>query len=246
MRLNLNETVKVKLTERGKEIYRQHFSPLPDGFEQPEPRIDEDGFTKIQLWVFMEMFGEHMSMLKQNVIEPLEIVFDTEEWLYNELEQIAERHHPETPTISEKESVEGDLFNKSLWRMGMHDTNVRPCTMADTSTDTDLISRQAVIDLLLDAQDGSGQAYEAIRELLHEVAYMPPVEKNSDLVNRSDVLELAKSGVLISNDNYKKVCEAINGLPSCHTCRECEPKRPKRTETMMVDGEPTEIDPFEL
>lgn len=54
-----------------------------------------------------------------------------------------------------------------------------------------------------------------------------PVEPKTDLVNRSDVLELAKSGVLISNDNYKKVCEAINGLPSCHTCRECEPVEPK-------------------
>lgn len=79
MRLNLNETVKVKLTERGKKIYREHFSPLPDGFEQPEPRIDEDGFTEIQLWVFMAMFGKSMSIGKPNVIKPLEIVFDNEE-----------------------------------------------------------------------------------------------------------------------------------------------------------------------
>lgn len=79
MRLNLNKTVKVKLTERGKELYREHFSHLPDCFEKPEPRIDEDGFTEMQLWMFMEMFGEHMSMWKPNVIEPLEIVFDTED-----------------------------------------------------------------------------------------------------------------------------------------------------------------------
>lgn len=79
MRLNLNETVKVKLTERGKELYREYFSPLPDGFEQPEPRIDEDGFTEIQLWVFMAMFGKSMSIGKPNVIKPLEIVFNTED-----------------------------------------------------------------------------------------------------------------------------------------------------------------------
>lgn len=79
MRLNLNETVKFKLTERGKELYREHFSHLPDCFEQPEPRIDEDGFTEMQLWMFMEMFGEHMSVWKPNEIEPLESVFDTED-----------------------------------------------------------------------------------------------------------------------------------------------------------------------
>ena len=79
MRLNLNETVKVKLTKRGKKIYREHFSHLPDCFEKPEPRIDEDGFTEMQLWMFMEIFGEHMSVWKPNVIEPLEIVFDTED-----------------------------------------------------------------------------------------------------------------------------------------------------------------------
>ena len=40
----------------------------------------------------------------------------------------------ETSTIFEKESVEDDLFNKSFWRLGLHDSNVRPRTMANTST----------------------------------------------------------------------------------------------------------------
>lgn len=148
MRLNLNKTVKVKLTERGKELYRQYFSPLPDGFEQPEPRIDEDGFTKIQLWVFIEMFGEHMSLWKPNVIEPLEIVFD-------------EKLQPSPETSTNKVDT-------------------------PTNTPTDLISQQAVIDLLLEAmeaqdRDRSGQTYEVIRELLHNVAYMPSEEEMGEV-----------------------------------------------------------------
>ena len=36
----------------------------------------------------------------------------------------------------------------------------------------------------------------------------------SDLIRRQDVLALAEKGVLISNDNYEKVCKAINDIPS--------------------------------
>lgn len=36
----------------------------------------------------------------------------------------------------------------------------------------------------------------------------------SDIISRKDVLSLADRGVLISNGNYKSVCEAINNLPS--------------------------------
>ena len=33
-------------------------------------------------------------------------------------------------------------------------------------------------------------------------------------VNRQDVLDLAKKGILISNGNFESVCKAINALPS--------------------------------
>ena len=48
------------------------------------------------------------------------------------------------------------------------------------------------------------------------------VPTNEDLVQRSDVLELAKSGKIISNDNYEKTVKLINSLPSCHRCYECD------------------------
>ena len=54
----------------------------------------------------------------------------------------------ETPTNSKTESVDGDLFNKSFWRMGMHDSNVRPCTMADTSTNAGVAENATTTDCI--------------------------------------------------------------------------------------------------
>lgn len=39
-------------------------------------------------------------------------------------------------------------------------------------------------------------------------------EPCEDCISRQAVLDLAKSGKLVSNGNYKSVCDAINGLPS--------------------------------
>ena len=36
----------------------------------------------------------------------------------------------------------------------------------------------------------------------------------SDYIKREDAIALARKGVLISNRNFKKVCKAINDLPS--------------------------------
>jgi len=38
-------------------------------------------------------------------------------------------------------------------------------------------------------------------------------EPCEDCVSRTAVIELAKKGTLISNGNFKSVCEAINNLP---------------------------------
>ena len=47
-----------------------------------------------------------------------------------------------------------------------------------------------------------------------------------DCISRQSVLDLAKKGILISNDNYKSVCKAINELPSVYpksdmSCDDC-------------------------
>lgn len=66
---------------------------------------------------------------------------------------------------------------------------------------------------------------------------LPTIEPCEDAISRADVLDLATKGVLISNSNYDKVCKAINELPSVVVA-----DRP--TETMIVDGIETEIDPL--
>lgn len=77
VRINLNETVKFKLSERGKEIYRHRYDGY--GFEYDrEPELDDDGYMEMQLWVFMQTFGEHMLMSMPEVIEPLEIIYEQE------------------------------------------------------------------------------------------------------------------------------------------------------------------------
>ena len=79
-KINLNETIKVKLTPYGAEIYYKQFDEVNKqcGREicKPHmPRIDKDGYTEFQLWNFIELYGEHIGMCKPNVIEPLDIVY---------------------------------------------------------------------------------------------------------------------------------------------------------------------------
>lgn len=96
MRLNLNDSIKVKLTEHGKDIYYHQYDRLNNAFgkqlcKPSMPKVDEDGYTTFQLWCFMELYGVHMGMTLPNVIEPLDIVFDAPtidpvkkgKWLWN-------------------------------------------------------------------------------------------------------------------------------------------------------------------
>ena len=81
MRLNLNDEIKVKLTEHGKDIYYHQYDRLNTALgrevcKPSYPKVDEDGYTTFQLWCFMELYGVHMGMTLPNVIEPLDIVFD--------------------------------------------------------------------------------------------------------------------------------------------------------------------------
>ena len=83
IRINLNERIKVKLTDWGKEIYYHQYDKI-NQFAGREickpmfPKEDENGYTEFQLWFFMELYGEHIGMTQQNVIMPLEIVYRTE------------------------------------------------------------------------------------------------------------------------------------------------------------------------
>lgn len=66
---NLNYYIKVKLTEKGKEIYRYRFNKNDIeelekfGIEPLEPKVDEEGYTEFQMWDFMRIFGKHFHMI---------------------------------------------------------------------------------------------------------------------------------------------------------------------------------------
>lgn len=81
IRINLNEPIKVKLTDRGKEIYYHQYDRTNKiaGKEICKPKFpkeDENGYTEFQLWCFMKLYGECMGMTLPNVIKPLEIVYE--------------------------------------------------------------------------------------------------------------------------------------------------------------------------
>ena len=81
IKINLNELVKVKLTDLGKDIYCRWYDKLNARlgtviYEPTFPEEDDKGYTYFQLWNFMEIYGKYMGMAKPNVIEPLEIIYE--------------------------------------------------------------------------------------------------------------------------------------------------------------------------
>lgn len=84
LRINLNEWIKVKLTDLGKEIYYHQYDELNKTykwkmFKPSFPKEDEDGYTRFQLWEFIQLYGVHIGMAMPNVINPLEIVYEGED-----------------------------------------------------------------------------------------------------------------------------------------------------------------------
>lgn len=84
MKINLNESVKVKLTDLGKEIFYHQYDRINQiaGREICKPMFpkkDENGYTEFQLWYFIQLYGKYIGMTLPNVIEPLEIVYREEQ-----------------------------------------------------------------------------------------------------------------------------------------------------------------------
>lgn len=82
--INLNDIVKFKLTDHGKDIFYHRFDAvnqriLRNGgkpIKPNMPKVDSEGYTKMQLWCFIELFGPHTSMTAENYIEHLEIILE--------------------------------------------------------------------------------------------------------------------------------------------------------------------------
>ena len=64
--ININSCVKVKLTERGKEIFRKQFDCLPESYRNRhspsefEPKVDSKGYTEFRLQELMNLYGEYL------------------------------------------------------------------------------------------------------------------------------------------------------------------------------------------
>lgn len=113
-----------------------------------------------------------------------------------------------------------------------------------TNTPTDLISRQAAIDVIM-SEPMNEPRYPAW--WADKIKSLPPLEPTpvcEDAISRADTLKAicAECGGNCWDEADKEAhCSeyaAVKSMPPV------EPKRPKRTETIMVDGEPTEIDPL--
>jgi hypothetical protein len=57
--MNLNDSIWIKPTEHGLEVYTKYWEGV--GVKNPEPlKLDFEGWTKMQLWEVMQIFGHAM------------------------------------------------------------------------------------------------------------------------------------------------------------------------------------------
>lgn len=63
---NINHMVRVRLTDRGREIHRARHDDLAARYELPypyvPPGVDDDGWSEFQLWDLMHTFGADLVM----------------------------------------------------------------------------------------------------------------------------------------------------------------------------------------
>lgn len=78
---NLNNKIKVKLTEHGRSILEKDVTDTLGrlkGFNISDYslyRTDDEGYTEFQLWNFMSIFGPHFWNGCPKIIEHNEIIF---------------------------------------------------------------------------------------------------------------------------------------------------------------------------
>ncbi|MBR1230243.1 hypothetical protein JQ600_35700 [Bradyrhizobium sp. AUGA SZCCT0176] len=62
MKFNINNEVKVRLTESGRRIHRAQWDQLGiTSFPYQPPKEDSRGWSKWQLWCLMRDFGPHLN-----------------------------------------------------------------------------------------------------------------------------------------------------------------------------------------
>lgn len=81
MRFNINENVKVRLTDYGRRLHKENWSRLvamagrPKGWDYSPPKEDAEGWSEWQLWTLMQELGPHIHMGGDNPFDlEIEIV----------------------------------------------------------------------------------------------------------------------------------------------------------------------------
>jgi hypothetical protein len=64
-RFNINDNIKVRLTDEGRKIHREAYArDIPEYMRATcpylAPKEDADGWSQWQAWSFMSIFGAHM------------------------------------------------------------------------------------------------------------------------------------------------------------------------------------------
>lgn len=82
--INLNDIIKVRLTDAGMMVHRQHMIKLCsyascDISGLIEPEIDKNGYTEYQLWVFINIFGRYLLNGAEPLIENNLIFYESED-----------------------------------------------------------------------------------------------------------------------------------------------------------------------
>lgn len=84
--IDINDYVKVKLNQFGKDIYFHRHDDTraqyvekngyyPACFQPEYPKVDDDGYSKFQLWDFINIYGEYMELGRKLPFET-ELVFN--------------------------------------------------------------------------------------------------------------------------------------------------------------------------
>ena len=58
MQISMNDMVKIRLSEAGRETLNSYYASIGEGFDAP--KADENGFCKLPLNKVMRVFGPHM------------------------------------------------------------------------------------------------------------------------------------------------------------------------------------------
>lgn len=93
---NINNYVKVKLTEEGLKILKSQYNEMlkqmaPQARKSmgpfKPPKVDKNGYSEFQLWGLMQHFGSYM--FNGNMNPPLELTIKiSEEYLVNSIDDI--------------------------------------------------------------------------------------------------------------------------------------------------------------